>query len=581
MSVYTAVFLTRIVFDLAERRRWLTKVSMREFVPETHFDFLGWRHVWIGASLVVIGIGLAFAFVRGRDMLDIDFTGGSSITMVLREETPYADVYEALQQSELNDQNLSLVALDAAAGREVTGKRFTVTTINDDVVAVERIIAEALGDKLQTYRVDIQNVAPIPAGAASAGATGLEALRQSNWLLAGIAPLSYAALLQDQPAAEEPSGDASGAASTEEDAAAPGVDATVEPPAAETQPASPASETPPAQQPSTAEGAAPASSAATAPPDESAGVFAGGTSAHIKFAVIGDSGESSGVSFDTLTQLLTDALSQTGHADATFQLSNPLYREGSAHSYEDWDVKLSLPLAEAQQAFNSLQSTTNAKPVFPLSNKIGGRVAGRMAADATAAIILCLIGIIAYVWFRFHGVFYGIAAVVALIHDVLVALGFVAMSSYLVEYVPPLASALMIDKFQINLVLVAAFLTIIGYSLNDTIVIFDRIREIKGKSPRLTREMINLAVNQTLARTILTSFTTLTSTVVLYIFGGEGIHAFAFALLVGFVAGCYSTIFIANPVLMWLVERFEGHLAPTPPSKGNMQSLGAISPKGA
>jgi SecD/SecF fusion protein len=73
--------------------------------------------------------------------------------------------------------------------------------------------------------------------------------------------------------------------------------------------------------------------------------------------------------------------------------------------------------------------------------------------------------------------------------------------------------------------------------------------------------MINLAVNRTLARTILTSFTTLMSTIVLYIFGGEGIHAFAFALLVGFIAGCYSTIFIANPVLMWLTTAFEGAAA--------------------
>src|SRR5690606_31915001 len=179
--------------------------------------------------------------------------------------------------------------------------------------------------------------------------------------------------------------------------------------------------------------------------------------------------------------------------------------------FKEWEVKLALPPSEAQQVLNNLQQSMNNRPVFPLSNKIGGRVAGRMATDAIAAVILCLIGIVAYVWFRFHGIFYGLAAIVALVHDVLVALGFVALSSYLVEHVPWLASALLIDKFQINLVLVAAFLTIIGYSLNDTIVIFDRIREVKGKSPRLTRDMINLAVNQTLSRTIITAVTTLLS----------------------------------------------------------------------
>ena len=141
--------------------------------------------------------------------------------------------------------------------------------------------------------------------------------------------------------------------------------------------------------------------------------------------------------------------------------------------------------------FDAIESSLDGKPVFPLSNKIGGRVATRMATDAIAAIILCLAGIIGYVWFRFHGVIYGVAAVVALIHDVLVALGFVALSAYLVDGAEPLANVLLIDKFQVSLTLVAAFLTIIGYSLNDTIVIFDRIREVKGKSPRLTAEMIN------------------------------------------------------------------------------------------
>ena len=91
-----------------------------------------------------------------------------------------------------------------------------------------------------------------------------------------------------------------------------------------------------------------------------------------------------------------------------------------------------------------------------------------------------------------------------------------------------------------------------GYSLNDTIVIFDRIREIKGKSPKVTADMINLAVNQTLSRTILTSLTTLMTVVILYVLGGDGIHAFAFAMLIGVLSGVYSTIYIATPVLLWL-----------------------------
>jgi SecD/SecF fusion protein len=99
---------------------------------------------------------------------------------------------------------------------------------------------------------------------------------------------------------------------------------------------------------------------------------------------------------------------------------------------------------------------------------------------------------------------------------------------------------------------VAALLTIIGYSLNDTIVTFDRLREIKGKSPQLTPQMVNASVNQCLSRTILTALTVFLTVVILYFFGGEGIHSFAFAFLVGVVAGTYSTVYIAAPVLLWL-----------------------------
>ena len=109
-----------------------------------------------------------------------------------------------------------------------------------------------------------------------------------------------------------------------------------------------------------------------------------------------------------------------------------------------------------------------------------------------------------YLWLRFQKASYGIAAGVALLHDVLVTIGMIALSYYIVDAVPALAEALQIESFQINLTIVAALLTIIGYSVNDTIVTFDRLREIKGKTPQLTANMVNESVNQTLSRTILT-----------------------------------------------------------------------------
>ena len=112
----------------------------------------------------------------------------------------------------------------------------------------------------------------------------------------------------------------------------------------------------------------------------------------------------------------------------------------------------------------------------------------------------------------------------------------------------------MIEPFKINLPIVAAFLTIIGYSVNDTIVVFDRIREVRGKDPRMTRQMVNDSTNQTLSRTLLTSFTVMLVVVILYIFGGDAIHGFAFALMIGVLTGTYSSIYVAAPILLWLIH---------------------------
>ncbi|MCL4109912.1 UNVERIFIED_CONTAM: hypothetical protein GTU68_003280 [Idotea baltica] len=161
-----------------------------------------------------------------------------------------------------------------------------------------------------------------------------------------------------------------------------------------------------------------------------------------------------------------------------------------------------------------------------------------MKSDAILAIIISLFAIVGYIWFRFQRVTFGVAAVVALVHDVLVVLGMVAL-----------------NDFRINLPMIAAFLTIVGYSLNDTIVVFDRIREVRGKNPDMTKEIVNTSLNQTLSRTLLTSITTFIVVLILYFLGGEGIHGFAFCLVLGVIVGTYSSIFVASPVLLWLMSR--------------------------
>ena len=187
--------------------------------------------------------------------------------------------------------------------------------------------------------------------------------------------------------------------------------------------------------------------------------------------------------------------------------------------------------------------------LFERITNFGSTVAGETRTLALIATVASWLIIIVYLWFRFKSLVYGLAAVLALVHDVLVTLGAVAVTYWLAT-IPGIREFLLLDQFKIDLPMIAAFLTLIGFSVNDTIVIFDRIREIKGKTPYLTAKMINDAINQTLSRTILTSFTAWLVVVILYILGGEGLHGFAFALVVGFLSGTYSTIYIATPILI-------------------------------
>ena len=169
---------------------------------------------------------------------------------------------------------------------------------------------------------------------------------------------------------------------------------------------------------------------------------------------------------------------------------------------------------------------------------VGPKVGRDLREKALLSILYAIIGIVIYISWRFEFQ-YAIAAIIALIHDVLVTMGAFSI----------------LDK-EFTLVIVAAFLTIIGYSLNDTIVVFDRIREnLRRKGKLSLSEIINSSINQTLSRTLLTSGTTLLVVLALFFFGGEIIHDFSFALLVGVFVGTYSSIFIASVFLVYWSSR--------------------------
>ena len=164
---------------------------------------------------------------------------------------------------------------------------------------------------------------------------------------------------------------------------------------------------------------------------------------------------------------------------------------------------------------------------------VSGKVSEELAFDGAIAVALSMLGIAIYIWLRFEWQF-GVGALATLTHDVCMIFGFFALT-----------------QMQVDLNIVAAFLAIVGYSLNDTVVIFDRIRENFGLyTGKSKSEIINMSLNSTMSRTLITSLTVFLVVLALFFFGGASIKGFAFALVVGLISGTYSTIFIAAPVLV-------------------------------
>lgn len=167
------------------------------------------------------------------------------------------------------------------------------------------------------------------------------------------------------------------------------------------------------------------------------------------------------------------------------------------------------------------------------SYTVGPTAGKQLRNQALLATLYSLIGMLVYLWFRFE-LIYGVAAVVAVFHDTLITIG-----------------AFSLTKTEITLTVIAAILTLVGYSMNDTIVVFDRIRENLVASRRETlAEVVNRSINQTLSRTVLTSGLTFITAISLYLFGGEVLHGFSFALVVGILIGTYSSIAVAAPMLV-------------------------------
>ncbi len=232
---------------------------------------------------------------------------------------------------------------------------------------------------------------------------------------------------------------------------------------------------------------------------------------------------------------IRDSLRPYGLDGSTIQLSGD---SSDVESSTDVMIRtIDLEENDRKAIMSSIRSDVGNYEVMR-EEKVGATIGGELIFNAVMALVISWVLIILYIAYRFEFRF-GIAAVIALVHDILIVLSFFSFT-----------------QRQIDSSFVAALLTIVGYSINDTIVIFDRIREnlkLHFKRGGDFNEIVNRSIYQTLTRSIYTVFTCLFTVLALYFFGGETTKDFAFALIIGFASGCYSSIFIASP--LWLTLR--------------------------
>ncbi len=549
MSMFSALSFGHLMFDIAERKRLIRdKLTMMKVIGATSFDFIAKLKLAVTFSVSFILLGVALVWYRGHDSLDIDFDGGSMVTFKFANDQEIGDVRSKLQK-EFGNITLERLAESGQPQSSESGKQYRLRTKDQDVDRIRKGIAAIFqAPNYELHRVTVQ----FTALAAATNPVSPDKSIGSN----GDDEVQAEATKTDAKT-DEPKKDANKAAEKKDEA--------VEKPAATAE--KPDDSTPSVTSDSgkSDSGDKPANKETSSEKpklnlggDEDDDEFASAHSTELSF--------SSPISTATAADYLLNALKKVNpkylEANALFRItgtSGPglTAQEGKTKVFDKMkvEVRKTVSADEVQQALLAMQTTLETTPIFEEVSNFAASVAEDMQYLAILALLASGAATIIYLWFRFTKADFGIAAVVAVFHDVLFTLACLPFAYFLSD--TAVGRMLGLEDFKLNLSIVAAFLTIIGYSLNDTIVIFDRVREIRGRNPLLTSQMVNDSVNQTLSRTILTALTTFMTVVILYFFGGDGIHGFAFCMLIGVIVGTYSTIYIASPLLLWMWNREE------------------------
>ena len=509
-SMFTALVVTRLLFDILVDNKWLkSHPKMFAFVGDTKIDFLKYAKPAFIASWVVIIAGIGGALMRGPDsMLGIDFAGGRSL-VIKYDEAKKAEVREKIPEirkhlaGKIDDIELSQVNVRLQSAMS-TGDEFMRVDFPD----VERPeggkpIEQSIEDELRSSFAGMDLAPDADLAPDDLLVTDFESDTYGDWVVTGNA-------FGSGPTTEHHVANHHGKRVVDTFVINGELNATGE---------------------------------LTSPKfkiDRN----------YLNFMIAG--GKSKG---KTCVNLLVDgkpAFSATGLAAKDSQGQESMnWVSWNVSELKGQDVQIVIVdqatddwgYVVVDRVFQSNKAAVVLSAERSSSEKVGASISSEIQTAAIVATILAMFGILVYVAFRYEFSF-AIGAVLAIVHDVLMTAG--------LFFIAGMVTGIDIASGELNAPVVAAFLTIIGFSINDTIVIFDRIREALTTGARGSfADVMNLALNQTLARTIITSGTTLLSTAMLYFFGGVVIHDFAFCLLVGVIVGTYSSIYIACAIVLW------------------------------
>ncbi|MBL8797113.1 MAG: protein translocase subunit SecD, partial [Planctomycetia bacterium] len=490
ISLFTSLYMTRTMFDVCLAKGWLTELRMFRLFAKPNIDFMSVRHYWFTATVLLTVLGLGVVLVRGNASLNIDFVGGTAYTAHLNEGVDISKLRDYFDE----DHQKERLAANSARQVDATGLVYEIDYKGDkETIELTNVPLGQTNQERENNVLARASQLPdwsveqiILPSEAGTGASTLFNVRTSE-KSPDLVQVMIARLLQDN-------------------------------------------------------GKSLLSSVALTD------FKVDGRRATLDFSDFASPGQVK-MLLERAARILPE-----GKRNATYDLVG----EGKSKDgrYKKMRLEVSGPDAErlTEDDIKILLGKTRdgfaKRPQPERLENFDSQLAADTQTRALYAVLASWVALLFYIWFRFGNWTFGLAAVLCLVHDVVFTLGIIAFCHYITDWTPWLANILLLEDFKIDLPTVAALLTLVGYSINDKIVVYDRMREVRGKKPELTAEIINESINQALSRTVLTGLSVILVLGVLYIFGGPGIHLFAFVMLIGLIIGTYSSIYIASPLLL-------------------------------